>query len=174
MDARKKLLSFVRMFLLGGGFALTCIGASLVSLQNEYLHDLMSLPIYAMIVFGFLAMLTGLFWSLCHSMRSKVYQRRGRERHVQIFTIERPSYYPPSYEESRRHVCPDPRPDGGVSGVSAGEGLMGLAPPLYSRDSSEAPDCTWSWEHPPQYSQVEETPERQADAGELRGVLPSK
>lgn len=30
-----------------------------------------------------------------------------------------------------------------------------LAPPLYSRDSSQVPDCTYSWESPPPYSQVE-------------------
>lgn len=34
-----------------------------------------------------------------------------------------------------------------------GNVVMNLAPPLYHWDSSEAADCTWSWEQPPPYSQ---------------------
>lgn len=88
MDMRKQLLSFTRMFLPAVGFALMCIGAYLVSLQAE--GGSILVPVYVMIAVGFLAMLVGVFWSLCHSLRSKVYQRRRRcERHHQIFTIDR-------------------------------------------------------------------------------------
>lgn len=33
--------------------------------------------------------------------------------------------------------------------------VVTLAPPLYSQDGLQAPDCRWSWELPPPYSQVE-------------------
>ncbi|XP_037535988.1 transmembrane protein 252-like [Nematolebias whitei] len=169
MDVKKQLLSFVRMFLPAVGFALTCIGAYLLSLQTEHSFHLKLVPSYAMIVFGFLAMLTGVFWNL-YSMRSKMYQRRRRERHIQIFTVARPSSFPPSYEESQSHISPGRQLEGFVS---ADRGVMSPAPPLYSQDSSEAPDCTWSWEHPPRYSQVLQTPRQQTDAGEQSEVSSS-
>lgn len=88
MDLKKQLLSFVRMFLPAVGFALTCIGAYLVYLQTEHSFHSKLVPSYAMIACGFLAMLTGIFWNL-YSMRSKMYQRSRRERHIQIFTVAR-------------------------------------------------------------------------------------
>lgn len=51
-------------------------------------------------------------------------------------------------------MCPDSAPEVVVV-VDEVDVVMSLAPPLYSQDSSEAPDCTWSWEQPPRYSQVE-------------------
>lgn len=69
--------------------------------------------------------------------------------------LYRLSSFPPSYEESQgSRVCPDTAPEFVVV-VDGVDVVMTLAPPLYSQDSSEAPDCTWSWEQPPRYSQVE-------------------
>lgn len=90
MNVKKQLWSLARTVLPAVGFALTCIGAYLVSRQSDFKDTLTLIPIYMMIVFGFLFMLAGVFWSICHSMKSKIYQRRrGRERHVQVFTVER-------------------------------------------------------------------------------------
>lgn len=55
-----------------------------------------------------------------------------------------------------------------VDGVDV---VMSLAPPLYSQDSSEAPDCTWSWEQPPRYSQVECIQQGEVDADEQLEAL---
>ena len=44
--------------------------------------------------------------------------------------------------------------------------VINMAPPLYSQDSSEVPDCTWSWEQPPSYSQVAQMLQEQVDAEE--------
>ncbi|KAM4745838.1 LOW QUALITY PROTEIN: transmembrane protein 252-like [Anableps anableps] len=159
MDVRKQLLSFARMFLPSVGFVFTCIGAYLVSQQTGHGFDEKMVPVYIMIVFGFLAMLIGVFWSLCHTMRSKIYHRRRHERHIQIFTVEsRPSSFPPSYEESQspRQVNRGSMHEAVVS--DNGDPMeMGLAPPLYTQNSSESPDCRWSWEQPPRYSQVVHT-----------------
>lgn len=69
----------------------------------------------------------------------------------------RPSSFPPSYEESQasREDHPDASPEVVVVVVDGLDVAVTLAPPLYSRDSCEVPDCTWSWESPPPYSQVE-------------------
>ncbi|CAB1416978.1 unnamed protein product [Pleuronectes platessa] len=73
-----------------------------------------------------------------------------------IVQKKRPSYFPPSYEDSQA-----------AQASWEVDVEMGIAPPLYSQDSSQAPDCTWSWEQPPPYSQVEQ--QGQGGAEELGG-----
>ncbi|XP_070690472.1 transmembrane protein 252-like [Pempheris klunzingeri] len=171
MNVKKQLWSLARMVLPGVGFALTCCGAYLVSMLTEYGHNWMVIPAYIMIVCGFLAILVGLFWTICNSMKSKMYHRGGHERHIQVHTIERPSSFPPSYEESQSsQVCPDAAPEFVVV-VDGVDVVISLAPPLYSQDGSSAPDCTWSWEQPPRYSQVERIQQGEVDAVEQREVL---
>lgn len=89
MNVKKQLWSLARMGLPSVGFALTCIGAYLVSTQTEYRFSWRIIPAYILIVFGFLAMLIGVFWTICHSMKSKMYQRGGHEQHTQVYTIAR-------------------------------------------------------------------------------------
>lgn len=75
----------------------------------------------------------------------------------------RPSSFPPSYEESQGSQPPDTPPDFVVM-VDCVDVMMTPAPPLYSQDSSGAPDCTLSWEQPPRYSQVERIQRGRVDA----------
>ncbi|TMS03948.1 Transmembrane protein 252 [Larimichthys crocea] len=167
---KKQLWSVARMFLPGVGFALACSGAYLVAVQTEHQFNWWVLPAYLMIVVGFLAVLIGFFWTICHSMKSKIYQRGGRDQHIQVYTIERPSCFPPSYEESQgSQVYPNAAEF--VVVVDGVDVVMSLAPPLYSQDSSEAPDCTWSWEQPPRYSQVECIQQGEVDADEQLEAL---
>ncbi|XP_036954220.1 transmembrane protein 252-like [Acanthopagrus latus] len=155
MNVKKQLWSMAHMVVPAVGFVLTCGGAYLVSLQTENGYTWRLIPAYIMIVSGFFAVIVGVFWTICHSMRSKMYHRGGHEQHIQVYTIERQNSYPPSYEESQGgQMCPDSAPEFAVV-VDEVDVVMSLAPPLYSQDSSEAPDCTWSWEQPPRYSQVE-------------------
>ncbi|CAB1417003.1 unnamed protein product [Pleuronectes platessa] len=85
-----------------------------------------------------------------------MFQRETPEQQIEIYTIYRPSYFPPSYEDSQA-----------AQASWEVDVEMGIAPPLYSQDSSQAPDCTWSWEQPPPYSQVEQ--QGQGGAEELGG-----
>ncbi|XP_041644433.1 transmembrane protein 252-like [Cheilinus undulatus] len=161
MPVRKHLWSIARMFLPVVGFALTCLGAYLVSMQAESRSLWRLIPAYILMALGFLAVLVGVFWTVCHSMKSKMY-RRGGEEHIQIYTIEsRPRSFPPSYEESQYSQAND-NPSDIVVDVDGVDVLI-LAPPLYSADSSEAPDCRWSWERPPRYSQVEKAQQAQEE-----------
>ncbi|XP_032435257.1 transmembrane protein 252 isoform X1 [Xiphophorus hellerii] len=162
MDLKKQLLSFARMFLPSVGFVFTCIGAYLVFQQNRQGFDHSMVPVYIMISFGFLAMLFGVFWSLCHTMRSKLYHRRRHDSDIQIFAVEsRPSTFPPSYEESQSpcYVSPGSMHEAVVS-VDGVPMVLDVAPPLYTQNSSESPDCRWSWEQPPRYSVVVHTEHR--------------
>ncbi|XP_041792357.1 transmembrane protein 252-like [Chelmon rostratus] len=166
MNVTKKLWSMARMILPGVGFALTCTGVYLVSLWKDDGNTWRVIPAYVMIMFGFVVALIGVFWTICHSVRSKTHQRGRHEQHVHVYSIERPSSFPPSYEESQGSQL---RPDTAPEYVVVADGVdvvLSLAPPLYSRDGSEAPDCSWSWEQPPRYSQVERPPqEREASSG---------
>ncbi|XP_029915165.1 transmembrane protein 252-like [Myripristis murdjan] len=166
MDVKKQLCSLARVVLPGMGFALICVGAYLVSLQANYHFTLRVIFAYVIIACGFLAMLTGVFWAICHSIKSKVYQRGEHSRHIHVYTIDRPSSYPPSYEESQGiQACPDTATDSVVV-IDSVDTTMSLAPPLYCRDSSESPDCTWSWEQPPPYTETAPVLQRHADAEE--------
>ncbi|XP_012725424.2 transmembrane protein 252 isoform X1 [Fundulus heteroclitus] len=162
MDMKKQLLSCTRMSLPSVGFVFTCIGAYLVSQQTGYGFEGKMVAVYIVIVFGFLAMLIGVFWSLCHSMRSKMYHRRRDERHIQVFTVEsrRSSSFPPSYESQGPSQVTLGSMHEAVVSVDGVHVVLDLAPPLYTENSSETPDCRWSWEQPPPYSQVVNTGQR--------------
>nr|XP_046242086.1 transmembrane protein 252-like [Scatophagus argus] len=153
MNVKKQLLSLAHIAMAGVGFVLTCSGAYVLSLQTVYGYSWRVIFGYGLIVAGTLAVLVGVFWSICHSIKSKMYRGGQHEQHIQVYTIERPRSFPPSYEESQdTQVCRRAAPESVVHGVDV---VMSLAPPLYSQDSSESPDCRWSWEQPPRYSQVQ-------------------
>ncbi|KAM7391454.1 hypothetical protein PAMP_022143 [Pampus punctatissimus] len=160
--------SLACMVLPGVGFVFICMGAYLVSLQNEPKYTWRVIPAYIMIVVGFLTIVVWVFWTICHSMKSKLYQRGGHQQHIQVYTIERPSSFPPSYEEYQGS-CLSPYTDPEFEAVVRGLDLgMSLAPPLYSEDSLEVPNCMWSWEQPPSYSQIERMLQGQVDVEEQR------
>ncbi|XP_072289584.1 transmembrane protein 252-like [Eucyclogobius newberryi] len=163
MKLRKQLWSLARLTLPALGFVLTTSGAYLASLQDPYHRPLSVVPAYIMVALGFASMISGVFWSVCHSLKSKMYQRGAPRPQTHIFTIDRSSTFPPSYEESQvnQHSCPlplDPTLLGPFPQGPTSEVVLIMAPPLYSPNCSEAPDCRWSWEHPPLYSQVEPCP----------------
>ncbi|CAK6950581.1 transmembrane protein 252-like [Scomber scombrus] len=172
MNVKKHICSLARMVLPGMGFALICMGAYLVSMENDPENTWSVIPSYIMIVTGFLVVLVGVFWTLCHSIKSKRYQRGRHQQHIQVYTIERPSSFPPSYEESEgSHVSLDKAPEFVVVSEGRVHVVINVAPPLYSQDSSEVPDCTWSWEQPPPYSQVAHMLQEQVDAEEQMATL---
>ncbi|CAJ1068995.1 transmembrane protein 252-like isoform X2 [Xyrichtys novacula] len=157
MATKKQLCSLARMILPAAGFGMVCLGSFLVSQQMTDGLLWSSIPAYILMFLGFLAVLSGVFWAICHSMGSKLYRGsgQGQERQVQVYAIERPSSFPPSYEESQNsQLSPETVSEFAVE-VDGVDVVISLAPPLYSPDSSEAPDCRWSWERPPRYSQVE-------------------
>lgn len=94
---------------------------------------------------------------LVYLLQTSISRSNTAKNESLLLFLCRPSSFPPSYEESQGSHQPD-RPDESMEVVVLVDGLdvvVSLAPPLYSQDSSQAPDCTWSWELPPPYSQVD-------------------
>lgn len=169
MNVKKHLRSVAHLIPSGAGLVLIFGGAFLISVEDD--DSWWVIPAYIMIGIGFGALLIGIFWNICNSMKSKMYRRRQHEQRIQVFTIERPNSSPPSYEETQvLQVSPDTASElvVVVDGVNV---VMNLAPPLYSQDSSGAPDCRWSWEQPPRYSQVEHIQQGELDAELQREAL---
>ncbi|XP_074525755.1 transmembrane protein 252-like [Halichoeres trimaculatus] len=164
MTVKKELCSLARMVLPILGFLLVCLGLYLMSLETESWLAWRLIPAYFTMGLGLLATTSGTFWVICHSMRSKLYHRSGaREQQMEVYSIERPISFPPSYEESQSSWLP-PEPVSEVTvEVDRVSAVMGLAPPLYTPDSSVSPDCRWSWERPPGYSQVERDQQREEE-----------
>ncbi|XP_061881729.1 transmembrane protein 252-like [Entelurus aequoreus] len=152
-NVKKHLCSMLRVVMPCFGFALICMGAYLLSQQggNDDVDSWALILAYVLMVSGFLAIFVGVIWSFCHHMKSKVYRRRRLQHDIQVYTIERrPNSFPPAYEESQgSHQSPHPGEELVLEEVQV---ILGLAPPLYSQDSAQSPDCTWSWEQPPPYS----------------------
>ncbi|KAM6943697.1 uncharacterized protein PEZ65_001663 [Lycodopsis pacificus] len=154
MDVRRMRWSLAHMGLVNLGFALAYIGVYFVCLTE----DMSSLWAPACVLF---VMLFGLHSVNCHK-KIKMHLSVGREQHLQVYTIDRPSSVLPPYEESQvSQQSPDTAPEFEVV-VDGVDVAMRLAPPLYSQDSSDAPDCTSS-EQPPQYIHVE----RRVQQGEV-------
>uniref|UniRef100_A0A672JD88 Uncharacterized protein n=1 Tax=Salarias fasciatus TaxID=181472 RepID=A0A672JD88_SALFA len=127
-----------------------CLLAYMMTLKSSYAHKV--IPAYILIVLGFLSILVGFYWNICHSMMSKLYHRGG---FFSCLFLCRPSFFPPSYEECQGIQVSSDHASELLLTVEAVDVGMNLAPPLYTQSSSEDPDCMWSWERPPQYSQVE-------------------
>lgn len=91
MNVKKHLRSRGHSILFAGGCVLACGGIYLWSQRTEVSLTWKALAAYVMIVLGFLAAMIGLFWSICRSMKSKLYQSRRRQlqQHIHVHTIHR-------------------------------------------------------------------------------------
>ncbi|XP_048092538.1 transmembrane protein 252-like [Alosa alosa] len=78
-------------------------------------------------------------------MRTNLYRRGGSSRpssQVYVYTVDRPSFYPPSYEESqsRSHMV-----------IPMDRVYLSIAPPLYTPTCLEVVNEDFSHELPPSY-----------------------
>ncbi|XP_012676075.1 transmembrane protein 252 [Clupea harengus] len=145
MDKKKRLGAALRLILLFFGFSFICVGAYLKSLEGGSKVTVPAVFAYLMVAGGFLLLLMGAFWSICHGMRSSLYrQRRHRRRSTQVYvyTVDRPNFYPPSYEESQAETN------------TINQVCFCMAPPLYTPTGSEMVNEAFSHEQPPTYDQV--------------------
>ncbi|XP_029617816.1 transmembrane protein 252-like [Salmo trutta] len=169
MDTRKHLCSLARMLLPALGFVLICVGAYLMSHHNAYNSSLRYILDYFLIACGLWCLLTGVFWTICHGMKRKRQHQRSRRHHtaahIHVYTVDRPSFHLPSYEESQQNhtsaFSATAAADYSVLGLSEDDLRFNLAPPLYTQDISEAPDDTFNHEEPPAYSEMAMQPHRE-------------
>lgn len=91
MNVKKHLRSRGYIILFAGGSVLACGGIYLWSQNAEVSLTWTLVVAYVMIALGFLAAVIGVFWSICGSMKSNLYQRRRQQRlrHVHVHAIHR-------------------------------------------------------------------------------------
>ncbi|XP_015222213.2 transmembrane protein 252 [Lepisosteus oculatus] len=153
MEMQKKVCFLARTTLPVVGFLVVCLGAFLVSMRNT--GDFTVKLTFSCVCFtcGFLLLLAGCSWNICHGMKNKRFLTRvacHQHTRVCICTVDRPHFYPPSYEESVE------RSPGLAVGslVMVDELQCNIAPPLYTESSSEVVDETYSQEEPPSYKET--------------------
>ncbi|XP_062984827.1 transmembrane protein 252 [Elgaria multicarinata webbii] len=162
----KNVFSFLRLFVLLIGFATICLGAFCIS-TNSSVCKCNTLPIsYFLLPLGFLLLISGIFWSTYHeaskhkTLFHSIIQGSPRLRDSHINTIDRPDFYPPSYEDStdpEKQTFPVP-----VSPLER-EDTYNIPPPLYTESSLEFIEEANSQEQlPPSYeiSVQQQAPER--------------
>ncbi|XP_060092389.1 transmembrane protein 252 [Heteronotia binoei] len=152
----KNLLSFLRLCVLLLGFAVICSGAFCISTGSSACKC-NNVPIaYFLLPLGFFLLISGIFWSTYHeaskhkSLFHRIIQQNPRFRDSHINTIDRPDFYPPSYEDSTDpEKLTFPLPDGILEGE---RNSYNIPPPLYTESSLEFIEEANSQEQqPPSY-----------------------
>ncbi|KAK6492798.1 transmembrane protein 252-like [Huso huso] len=151
MQINKKLWVLFRIALPMIAFAVICLGAFLASITNIANYKIKLIFAYILIACGLLVLLAGISWSICHGMRQKSFLQNlllPRRSEVHINTVDRPDFYPPSYEESVGH-----NPEYLVECVVIDEEQRcNIPPPLYTENSSDIQEDV-SEEQPPSYKE---------------------
>ncbi|XP_062373224.1 transmembrane protein 252-like [Sardina pilchardus] len=148
MDKGTRLGTVLRLVFLFSGFCLICLGAYVKSLDPGSDSSVKAIIAYLLVTCGFLLLLIGAFWSIIHGLKTNLYRRGGSRRpssQVYVYTVDRPNFYPPSYEESqsRSHTV-----------IPIDQAYLSMAPPLYTLTCSEVVNEDFSHELPPSYQQA--------------------
>ncbi|XP_041516933.1 transmembrane protein 252 [Microtus oregoni] len=118
------------------GFLMICLGGYFIS--NSVIHSQRNLVMaYVLLPMGFAILLSGIFWATYRQanenkeMFNRVLRQHLASQDLPLATVDRPDFYPPTYEESldaEKQACP------------AGRGLLGFPPPLYSATNLDLED----------------------------------
>ncbi|XP_072260287.1 transmembrane protein 252 [Pyxicephalus adspersus] len=153
MKVKTNVYTVVRFSLLVLGFCLVCLGAFFVSSSFSCTscnrHE--TIVAYILMPLGFLLLLIGIFWSTYHEANHKsLFQNMIRRIHsqqqVHIETVDRPDFYPPSYETALRHTVLHPNAS---SPIHEGEQGFNIPPPLYTETTMDIVDETYICNDPP-------------------------
>nr|XP_014345942.1 PREDICTED: transmembrane protein 252 [Latimeria chalumnae] len=156
MEVRKKIIPLLLYLLPVIGFLFICLGAFLLSVRSFCQCETEWILAYSVITVGFILLLIGIFWSMYFGAKKKVLFHHLARRSmpqpglVHVNTVDRPDFYPPSYEEA---VHSGTHSDSVLDYIiTENEGGYNLPPPLYTESSSEVPeeDCGIEVE-PPSY-----------------------
>ncbi|XP_036593471.1 transmembrane protein 252 [Trichosurus vulpecula] len=131
------------------GFLIICLGAVFISMGSGPNCRGKLILAYCLLPLGFLILLSGIFWSTYQqASQSKAIFTRVLRQHLglgdlQIPTVDRPDFYPPSYEDSI-----DPEKQISLQQKET----FNIPPPLYTESSLEFMDDTDSHgDIPPSY-----------------------
>ncbi|KAM4709318.1 transmembrane protein 252 [Discoglossus pictus] len=157
MKMKKSVYTVLRFSLLVVGFSLVCLGAFYVS--SSYVCNCTNEMIlaYSLLPLGFILLLVGIFWSTYHEANHKsifhnMIRRMHQAQEVHVETVDRPDFYPPSYESVILEIRMHPETNMGVA-----ENALNIPPPLYTESSLDIVDETYtSDELPPSYEVSEQ------------------
>ncbi|XP_009460509.1 PREDICTED: transmembrane protein 252 [Nipponia nippon] len=151
----KGVFTFIRLFVLLLGFSITCLGVLCVSTSSSTCRcGNNELVVYCLLALGFFLLVTGIFWSTFHEVLkyrgfSSIFIRNPSHRDLRISTIDRPDFYPPSYEHStdpEKQTFPLP-----VAFTLKQQEVINIPPPPYSESNAEFISETNEQEQPPLY-----------------------
>ncbi|KAM5193510.1 transmembrane protein 252 [Mantella aurantiaca] len=151
MKMNTNVYTILRFSLLALGFCLVCLGAFFVSSSYSCNCRHETVVAYTLMPLGFLLLLIGIFWSTYHEANHKnLFQNMIRRIHsqqqVHIETVDRPDFYPPSYETALHHTVLDPNASSHIH--MSGQGFN-IPPPLYTETTMDVVDETFLCEDPP-------------------------
>ncbi|NWX26215.1 TM252 protein, partial [Notiomystis cincta] len=153
----RSLFTFIRLFMLLLSFSTICLG---VLCSTNCMNSSRcrcgnnKLVVYCLIALGLFLLVTGIFWSTFHEVLKYralgILIRNPSHRDLHVCTIDRPDFYPPSYEDSIE-------PEKLVSPLSLASTLkqqefINIPPPPYSESSTEFVSETNEQEQPPPYT----------------------
>ncbi|CAH2294075.1 transmembrane 252 [Pelobates cultripes] len=153
MKIKTSAYTVLRFSLLIIGFSLVCLGAFFVSSSYVCNCKREIIVAYTLLPAGFILLLVGVFWSTYHEANHKslfhnMIRRIHSQQEVHIETIDRPDFYPPSYDSVIQEI--QLQPDS--NDVIAAEEYLNIPPPLYTESSMDIVNETYSsQELPPSY-----------------------
>ncbi|OCU01082.1 transmembrane protein 252 [Xenopus laevis] len=173
MKMKKSIYTVLRFSFLITGFSLVCLGAFYIS--SSYVCNCQSEIIlaYCLLPLGFILLLAGIFWSTYHEANHKnlfhsMIRRIHSQQEVHVETIDRPDFYPPSYESVINEIRLQPESSCELRVLEEG---LNIPPPLYTESAVDIADEVYTCnDSPPSYqasvqlSNTETNSEREPDS----------
>uniref|UniRef100_A0A8C8B0S6 Transmembrane protein 252 n=1 Tax=Otus sunia TaxID=257818 RepID=A0A8C8B0S6_9STRI len=151
----KGAFTFIRLFVFLLGFSTICLGVLCISTSSPTCRcGNNKLVFYCLLALGFFLLVTGIFWSTFHEVLkygglSSILIQNPSCRELRVSTVDRPDFYPPSYEDStdpEKQNSPLP-----VAYTLNHQELINIPLPPYSKSSAEFISETSEQEQPPPY-----------------------
>ncbi|XP_010020324.1 PREDICTED: transmembrane protein 252 [Nestor notabilis] len=151
----KGVFTFIRLLVLLLSFSTMCLGVLCISTSSSTCRcGKNELVFYCLLALGFFLLVAGIFWSTFHEVLkyrglSSIFILNPSLRELRVSTIDRPDFYPPSYEYStdpEKQTSPLP-----VASALKQQKFLNIPPPLYSESSAEFISETNEQEQPPPY-----------------------
>ncbi|XP_068026851.1 transmembrane protein 252 [Melanerpes formicivorus] len=149
------VFTFIRLSVLLLGFSTVCLGVLCTSTNSSTRRCGNNEQVfYCILSLGFFLLVTGIFWSTFHEVlkyraHSSIFTQNPRHGELHVSTIDRPDFYPPSYEDStdpEKQTFPLP-----VAFTLKEQEVIHIPPPPYSKSSAEFVSETYEQEQPPPY-----------------------
>ncbi|XP_071281262.1 transmembrane protein 252 [Agelaius tricolor] len=151
----KGLFTLIRLFMLLLSFSTICLGVLCMSMNSSMCRcGNNKLVFYCLLALGLCLLVTAIFWSTFHEVLKYralgIFIRNPSHRELHVCTIDRPDFYPPSYEDSidpEKLVSPL-----SVASTIKQQEFINIPPPPYSESSAEFVSVTNEQEQPPPYT----------------------